>query len=255
MNIEKENIIKNKNEAIKILNNYLDTCISTDTKHLKKANLISYWLKDYIRYIENEETFSCEKLKKYNRGDIIKVNLGFNIGNEEGGLHYCVVLDVINAKKYSTLTVVPLTSQKTNKTIPNSAILLGTEIYDNLSIKNKNLKENATKKSKEYADELKIISALPENNEDEKIIKSVKLNNISEKMKLLKNDIDLIDKVEKEISQMKNGSIALINQITTISKQRIYNPKSDVDVLADIRLSNNSLDLIDEKIKKLFIKN
>ena len=255
MNIEKENVIKNKNEAIKILNNYLDTCISTDAKHLKKANLISYWLKDYIRYIENEETFSCDKLKKYNRGDIIKVNLGFNIGNEEGGLHYCVVLDVINAKKYSTLTVVPLTSQKTNKTIPNSAILLGTEIYDNLSIKNKNLKENATKKSKEYADELKIISALPESNEDEKIIKNVKLNNISEKMKLLKNDIDLIDKVEKEISQMKNGSIALINQITTISKQRIYNPKSDVDVLAGIRLSNNSLDLIDEKIKKLFIKN
>ena len=74
-------------------------------------------------------------------------------------------------------------------------------------------------------------------------------------MKLLKNDIDLIDKVEKEISQMKNGSIALINQITTISKQRIYNPKSDVDVLAGIRLSNNSLDLIDEKIKRLFIKN
>ena len=255
MNIEKENVIKNKNEAIKILNNYLDTCISTDTKHLKKANLISYWLKDYIRYIENEETFSCDKLKKYNRGDIVKVNLGFNIGNEEGGLHYCVVLDVINAKKYSTLTVVPLTSQKTNKTIPNSAILLGTEIYDNLSIKNKNLKENAIKKSKEYADELKIISALPESNEDEKIIKNVKLNNISEKMKLLKNDIDLIDKVEKEISQMKNGSIALINQITTISKQRIYNPKSDVDVLAGIRLSNNSLDLIDEKIKKLFIKN
>lgn len=255
MNIEKENVIKNKNEAIRILNNYLDTCISTDTKHLKKANLISYWLKDYIRYIENEETFSCDKLKKYNRGDIIKVNLGFNIGNEEGGLHYCVVLDVINAKKYSTLTVVPLTSQKANKTIPNSAILLGTEIYNNLSIKNKNLKENATKKSKEYADELKIISALPENNENEKIIKSVKLNNISEKMKLLKDDIDLIDKVEREISQMKNGSIALINQITTISKQRIYNPKSDVDVLAGIRLSNNSLDLIDEKIKKLFIKN
>ena len=96
---------------------------------------------------------------------------------------------------------------------------------------------------------------MPENNEDEKIIKTVKLNNISEKMKLLKNDIDLIDKVEKEISQMKNGSIALINQITTISKQRIYNPKSDVDVLAGIRLSNNSLDLIDEKIKRLFIKN
>lgn len=255
MNIKKENVIKNKNEAIKLLNDYLDTCISTDNKHLKKANLISYWLKDYIRYISNEETFSCEKLKKYNRGDIIKVNLGFNIGNEEGGLHYCVILDVINAKKYSTLTVVPLTSQKPHKTIPNSAILLGTEIYDSLSIKNKTLRESAGKKSKKYEDELKIISMLPENNEDEKIIKSVKFSTINKKIDLLNSDIDLINKIEKEISQMKNGSIALINQITTISKQRIYNPKSDIDVLSGIRLSNNSLDLIDEKIKKLFIKN
>ena len=95
---------------------------------------------------------------------------------------------------------------------------------------------------------------LPENNEDEKIIKSVKFNYINEKIDLLNNDIDLINKIEKEISQMKNGSIALINQKTTISKQRIYNPKSDIEVLSGIRLSNNSLDLIDEKIKKLFIK-
>ena len=254
MDIQKEDVIKNKNEAIKILNNYLDTCISSDSKHLKKANLISYWLKDYIRYIESEETFSCQKLKKYNRGDIIKVNLGFNIGNEEGGLHYCVVLDIINAKKYSTLTVIPLTSQKEHKIIPNSSILLGTEIYDNLYIKNKTLKENANKKSKQYADELKLVYILPENNEDEKIIKSVKINNINKNIQQLNNDIDLINKIEKEISQMKNGSIALINQITTISKQRIYNPKSDIDVLSGIRLSNNSLDLIDKKVKELFVK-
>ena len=255
MNIKKEDVIKNKNDAIKILNNYLDTCISNDNKHLKKANLISYWLKDYVKYIEAEETFSCENLKKYSRGDIIKVNLGFNIGNEEGGLHYCVVLDVINAKKYSTLTVVPLTSQKVNKPIPNSAILIGTEIYDSLSIKNNTLKEIANKKFIEYKNELNSISILPANTEDEKIVKNVKLDNINEKITLLNNDIELIDKIQKEILQMKNGSIALVNQITTISKQRIYNPKHDIDVLSGIRLSNASLDLIDEKIKKLFIKN
>ena len=33
MDVEKENVIKNKNEAIKMLNNYLDTCISIDSKH------------------------------------------------------------------------------------------------------------------------------------------------------------------------------------------------------------------------------
>lgn len=252
--MKKEDVIQNKNEAINVLNNYLDTCIARDKMHIKKANLVSYWLKDYVRYIEAEETFKCEKLKKYNRGDIIKVNLGFNIGNEEGGLHYCVVLDIINAKKYSTLTVVPLTSQKDNKKVPNSAILIGSEIYDKLSIKNKILIDNANKKSDEYKKELKAILQLPESSEDEKIIKNVKMNNVKEKIELLNEDVELINKIENEISQMKNGSIALINQITTISKQRIYNPKSDIDVLSGIRLSNESLNLIDEKIQNLFIK-
>ena len=53
--MDKENVIQNKNEAIKILNNYLDTCISQNDKYLKKANLVSYWLKDFVRYIESEE--------------------------------------------------------------------------------------------------------------------------------------------------------------------------------------------------------
>ena len=35
-----------------------------------------------------------------------------------------------------------------------------------------------------------------------------------------------IKKVEKEILKMKKGSIALVSQITTISKQRIYDPKT-----------------------------
>lgn len=49
---------------------------------------------------------------------------------------------------------------------------------------------------------------------------------------------------------MKKGSIALINQITTISKQRIY----DDDILKHIRLSEKSLNLIDENIIKFFTK-
>lgn len=56
-------------------------------------------------------------MKKYKRGSIIKANLGFNVGNEEGGLHYCIVLDKTNALSSGTLTVIPLTSIKENKSI------------------------------------------------------------------------------------------------------------------------------------------
>ncbi|MCT3135805.1 type II toxin-antitoxin system PemK/MazF family toxin, partial [Lactococcus lactis] len=36
--------------------------------------------------------------------------MGFNIGNEEGGLHYAIVLDNNNALGHSLITIVPLTS-------------------------------------------------------------------------------------------------------------------------------------------------
>ncbi len=49
---------------------------------------------------------------------------------------------------------------------------------------------------------------------------------------------------------MKQDSIALINQITTISKQRIFYDA----IFRRVRISNSSLDLIDEQLRKSFIK-
>ena len=53
---------------------------------------------------------------------------------------------------------------------------------------------------------------------------------------------------------MKKGSIALLNQFTTISKQRIFNPKTSKDLLAGVHLSNESLNSLDKKLKELFTK-
>ena len=58
--------------------------------------------------------------------------------------------------------------------------------------------------------------------------------------------------MKAEVLKMKCGSIALVNQITTISKIRIYDPKTDHDILSGIRLSNEKLDLIDDEIQKKF---
>ncbi len=73
-----KSVINNKNSAINNLNEYLDMCIVQDEKHIKKANLLSYWIRDFTKYIEQEENFNSSNLKEYCRGDIIKVNLGFN---------------------------------------------------------------------------------------------------------------------------------------------------------------------------------
>ena len=56
--------------------------------------------------------------------------------------------------------------------------------------------------------------------------------------------------MEKEVCKMQKDSIALVNQITTISKQRIFKDT----VRRNVKISNKSLDLIDKQIIKFFTK-
>ena len=58
----KEDVIQNKKSAICALNKQLEYYINDPSgNHLKKANLISYWLKDYVRMINYEERFNPTK--------------------------------------------------------------------------------------------------------------------------------------------------------------------------------------------------
>ena len=81
-----------------------------------------------------------------------------------------------------------------------------------------------------------------------------KLDDLEEIPKTIKESISkemkYIEQLGKSINQYKKESVVLINQITTISKQRIF---YDV-VLKNVRLSNESLNLIDEQIIK-FLQN
>lgn len=195
----------------------------------KKSELLAYWIHDYAVYHDAERDFDVTKSGVFHRGDIIKVNLGFNIGNELGGLHYCVVLNKKDNPKNGVLNIVPLTSKKVNKRYPRSCVNLGNELYN---ILNQNIeKEN-----------MRLNKLLIKLDDFEEIPKSIQ-DSISKEMKY-------INQLSKSIDKYKKESIVLINQITTISKQRIF---FDV-VLKNVRLSNESLDLIDEQIIKFFTK-
>lgn len=161
--LEENQNIENKTEYIntvahkQIALNQLDSLLTyhIENNNLKKANLLSYWFEDFAKYNLAEETFNPKLLKKYKRGSIIKANLGFNAGNEEGGLHYCIVLDKSNALSSGTLTVIPLTSIKENKKYNSTTLNLGDEIYLNL----KEICDNMSQKlSKEYEDIWKLPS-------------------------------------------------------------------------------------------------
>ena len=71
-----------------------------------------------------------------------------------------------------------------------------------------------------------------------------------------KNNINLansyLEKIGNEISQMKEGSIALVNQITTVSKMRIFDPRNLKGVLSGISLAPEIMDKINCKVKELY---
>ena len=237
LDIDENNNINSKDEIVSHVEvslrqlKKLMISYTNNEETISKADKLAYWLEDYSRLLSFEDDFNPNYLKSYHRGDVIKVNLGYNIGNEEGGLHYCIVIDRFNPKSSGIVTVIPLTSYK-GKSLHYSSVFLGNEIY-------LNFKEKYDKLMLELSQKINSINVK---------------NSTQEEIKSALDNLAFAKKVNSEMSKMKKGSVALISQITTISKQKIYDPQKKTDVLSDLRISDKSLDLINEKIKKLYIK-
>lgn len=255
-----ENVSRHCNKAIGSLDTLLQDYVKRDEyKYLKKADLLAYWIEDYSKYLYQESGFNYTHIPRYKRGNIISVNFGFNVGSELGGLHYAIVLDNKNFQRSPVLTVIPLSSGSAETTNKRD-IFLGNELYEKLYKKYDN-----TLKSLEG--ELNVVESLNAvlsegELEDGKTIKIKEedisiadlKNKISERLELLKGRKRVLQNVEKKnIDKLKNGSIALLEQITTISKMRILKPKTKDDLLYGISFSDGAMDKINTKLIELFI--
>lgn len=198
----------------------------------KKEHLLASWLSAYSKFIKQEETFKPQYLKRYKRGEIIKVNFGYRLGSEQGGPHYAIVLDKDNSTYSDIITVLPLSSKKDSTKLNKYTLDLGNEIY--LSLKRK--AQIAFSKS------IKNVKITPET---AKPGQEVEIS--------IEIDDSNVQPIMDEIDSMKEGSVALISQITSISKMRIIKPKRTTEALSGIRLSDDSLNKIDEQICKLYI--
>lgn len=229
INEEKSNAIAHKDSALKRLDVSFNKHI--ELNEYKKSNILAYWIKDFANYHDNEKFFNPSFLKVFKRGDIVKANLGFNIGNELGGLHYCVVINKNDNLKSGTLNVIPLSSAKENKQYNTTTCIdLGDELYSSLE-KRLNIEFSIIRKQLSELDNFDPATS-------------------NEQIRIISQKLDILEKTQSELDKMKHGSFALIHQITTISKQRIYkNP-----LLSKVKLSNAKLDLIDNKIKYLYTK-
>lgn len=260
INQELQKLINKANRSVSsMLTKYAN---SNDPKEVKKAQTLAYWFSDYCRLIKKEDTFNSARTLRYKRGDVLQVHLGFNIGSEEGGLHYVVVISNNTPASSDILTVIPLTSKKPNYKENKYNIDLGDTIYSKLDTKYTIAEQTVSNQISDISHQIADLQAniekfLSTNNTDntEQLTSMLKeFANKSSHLIILQSDYEAIKKNLTEISHMKTGSIALVGQITTISKVRIYNPVTKDASLHGIKIDPSQMDLIDNKIKELFTK-
>lgn len=177
-------------------------------------------------------------------------------------MHYAVVLDKENKHSANAITVVPLSSYK-DKCYERD-VFLGDDLFKQVNSKWKTLSKTTSESyektetlSQLIEEQIKVIEEAAATSDtptksDVANFQKLILEFTKQKEELTAKKKQL-ENMETEIALMKKGSIAKIEQITTVSKMRIWDPKRTADVLYGVRLSPESMNAINEKIKQLFI--
>lgn len=206
----------------------------------KKAALIYYWLRDYKNYLKNESQFTPNYLPSFQRGNIVNVNLGFNLGSELGGLHYGIVL-ADSPRNNPNIVIAPLTSVKKGKEkLHKSELFLGEELFFKIQGKYTALKTS-------IPNEIKLLSADYINR------KAGRSNDFDTRLVELRQRITLLEKTMHKLQALKHGSIAVLNQIRAVSKMRVSDPTDVYDILYGLKLSAKALNALDDKIIELYV--
>lgn len=215
--------------------------LANDGRTYKRAALLYYWLRDYRNYIRNEDTFSPQYYPAFERGHVVSLNLGFNLGAEMGGLHYGVVISSSN-RRNPNLVVVPMTSVKPGRDLSQlrpTEVYLGSELYHMIQGKASALHVAALS-------EMKLLTKLlKDGNSNDKNADTIKA-----RLGKLEEQIKLLGKADSKLRVLKTGSIVEINQIRTVSKMRLVDPTNEYDILYGLKVSAAYLGKIDAAICK-----
>lgn len=160
----------------------------------------------------------------FKRGSVVCVDFSPQIGSEIKGRHFAVVLTKRDTSANELLTVIPLTSKYHKYHLD-----LGDEI-----------KRGIYDKIKEDIIELQISYCSVDNEKYP-----------DESLKIEKNANEY-QKIIKRYQLLKEHTYAKVHQITTISKKRILKPVNKYDPIRKLKVSNEVMDMLDNKILELF---
>lgn len=245
--MERTELSEHCKDAIADLSSLLEHLIQSGIEKMtKRAMLIAYWLKTYVKYLRREDDFSSESVFRLKRGAVVCVEFGYRIGRELGGRHYAVVLDANNSIHSNTVTVVPLGSKKESSKDDVYNAILEDGIYGTVIHKLDALIESARKTLEDAAKVKKEIEGAI--GEEQTALEELRQGKIKSAQAL----IDQANIWIKEITHLKTGAVAKIDQVTTISKMRISQPLKKNHPLYGVRLSERDLDKIDAKLMTLY---
>ncbi|HEL1973528.1 TPA: type II toxin-antitoxin system PemK/MazF family toxin [Streptococcus suis] len=186
----------------------------TSTKYRFLAPAVKRQSEQYLYEAENPK----RKYWKFNRGSLVFVEFGVNVGGELSNNHWAIVLDKTDSPYKKTLTVIPITSKENDNTVPLQEII-GQQSFKYIDKEFAKLEQKITE----------------ENTSGEEF--QLTISNLKE----------VIDYYGKYLKQ----SFAKCDSLQTISKDRILK-KNPLDPVGKIKVSPETLDAINAKVKELY---
>lgn len=232
-------------------------------KNNNKFRFLPNWLEKESNLFLSETQNTSKSYNVLKRGSLIFVDFGINIGSELSNRHWAVVLNKNDSPKSRNLTVLPISSKEKKFSVMIDEVIqqkskrfllpiLDKIGFDYFSIIHYALTEITPfdlGSAEEIYQEFLIQYRDAYNSESAKEIYDngagmEKVENTNRKLKDLVNHYQRFNKI----------SYAKCDQIKTISKDRIIYI-NELDPCGKIKVSDETLDRIDEKLKELYLKN
>ncbi|MBR7928420.1 type II toxin-antitoxin system PemK/MazF family toxin [Aerococcaceae bacterium zg-ZUI334] len=227
--------------------------------NFKKFKFLAEWVNSEAKYFNDDRINFNRNHKVYQRGALVMVDFGVNVGNELSGNHFAVVLNKNDSPKNGVLTVAPITSKGNKFTVQIDGLIsdkshkiLESEFHESAVnhyfMQKRIVKDGLTDEEKafieeEYNTEGRLIAQYSKYITSEEYIIFYETN--LTKVKCL---LELFEHYMK----YNKISHAKILDIKTISKKRIKF-LNEYDPCGRIKVSNETLDKIDDGIKKNFL--
>lgn len=252
----KEFFIGFKKQCISDLDTYINRLMQSN---YKQAVNLTYWIRDYKNYVQQEQTFKPKYLPVYSYGAVVEINLGFRLGSEFGGLHYGIVLNKKDKKSNPNLTIIPMRSMK--EKIHYTELSIGDEFFNLAESKVNLLNDELNRMQSDFKKEILHVNHLITDLTSKDVLSDdginledlySKIEDLEQENKRISKTISEHENCLKRISKLKNGSIVLPNQVLTISKMRIRDPIRPGDTLHNIKLSKATMARIKEKFHQLY---